>query len=72
MDKSIDIVPVLFEKNTDCCGCYACYSICPRGAISMREDKEGFEYPYTDANKCIRCRQCLDVCPIKQYNPDTI
>lgn len=63
MQKSI---PVLFENKEDCCGCTACFAICPKAAIIMLEDDEGFEYPHIDRNKCIRCHQCISVCPIKQ------
>lgn len=57
--------PVLFTRMEDCCGCTACYSICNRKAISMVEDKEGFEYPKIDTEKCVLCYQCIRVCPIK-------
>lgn len=59
-------IPVLFTRKEDCCGCTACYAICPKGAITMKEDEEGFEYPQVDDEKCIRCYQCLKVCPIKE------
>ena len=39
--------------------------ICPKEAISMVEDEEGFEYPQIDESKCVRCHQCIKVCPIK-------
>ncbi len=61
MDKK----PVLFEKKEDCCGCSACFSICPKGAILMQEDVEGFDYPIIDFDKCIGCLMCEKVCPIK-------
>lgn len=48
-----------------CCGCMACYSVCPRRAISMFEDYRGFEYPDIDLNKCIHCYKCDSVCPIE-------
>ena len=60
MDKR----PVLFEKKEDCCGCSACFSICPKEAISMQEDTEGFDYPVIDFDKCIGCLMCEKVCPI--------
>ena len=31
----------------------------------MVEDEEGFEYPQIDESKCVRCYQCIKVCPIK-------
>lgn len=58
-------VPVLFTKKEDCCGCTACYAVCPRQAIRMVEDEEGFLYPSIDATFCIRCQSCIKVCPIK-------
>ena len=55
----------LFEKKQDCCGCTACYAICPKQAISMQPDEEGFDYPHIDEKKCVRCYMCLKVCPIR-------
>lgn len=36
------------------------------GAISMIPDDEGFLYPVVDAEKCVRCYKCLEVCPYKK------
>lgn len=58
-------VPELYSRKEECCGCSACYSICPANAINMVEDEEGFEYPQIDATECIRCYQCIKVCPFK-------
>lgn len=57
--------PVLYKRKEDCCGCTACYAVCPKEAIFMVEDEEGFAYPRVDENKCICCYQCLKVCPVK-------
>ena len=59
-------IPILFERKEECCGCAACYSVCPREAITMQEDEEGFEYPIINKEKCIKCQICLKVCPIKE------
>lgn len=34
-------IPILYKRKEECCGCSACYAICPKEAISMVEDKEG-------------------------------
>lgn len=58
--------PVLFRNKAECCGCSACYSICPVGAISMQPDEEGFLYPQLDEKLCLHCYQCLKVCAFKR------
>ena len=58
-------IPLLYEKKEDCCGCGACLAICPKNAIIMKVDEEGFEYPYICSNLCIGCYRCIKVCPIK-------
>lgn len=58
-------IPILFDRKEDCCGCTACYAICPISAIQMIEDDEGFLYPIINDSVCIYCGQCLKVCPIK-------
>ncbi len=50
--------------KTKCCGCSACFNICPKESIKMEYDSEGFLYPKVDENKCIKCGLCLKVCPI--------
>ena len=49
-------------KKEDCCGCTACMSVCPKSAISMQEDEQGFIYPSIDGAKCVDCGLCLKVC----------
>lgn len=64
-NKSEKPIPILFTRKEDCCGCTACYAVCPKGAITMLPDEEGFDYPQIDAEKCVRCWSCIRVCPIK-------
>ena len=56
--------PVVFTGKEACCGCTACYASCPKSAISMRPDEEGFDYPAIDEAMCIKCGICQNVCPI--------
>ena len=65
-----NLIPELYKRREECCGCTACYAICSHSAISMIEDEEGFEYPQIDETKCVRCRICLKVCPIKAMKND--
>ena len=57
--------PQLFENKEECSGCATCYSICPVSAIYMLPDEEGFLYPWIDETKCVKCKQCVNVCPFK-------
>lgn len=59
-------IPVLYEEKSGCCGCSACYAICPKRAIYMVKDDEGFEYPHINIDLCIGCLMCLRVCPFKE------
>lgn len=60
------LYPVLYKEKSDCCGCTACYAICPQKAITMVKDEEGFEYPKIDGSKCVQCFSCVRVCPFKE------
>lgn len=52
------------KSKSDCCGCFACYGICPNKAIELIEDENGFKYPSVNMNNCVKCGLCLKVCPI--------
>lgn len=53
---------ILFDLPSKCCGCTACMSVCPKDAISMEPDSEGFYYPSIDDAKCVNCGKCKRVC----------
>ena len=55
----------IYKSKDACCGCTACYSVCPVKAISMSTDEEGFLYPQINMDKCIECKICEQVCPLK-------
>lgn len=58
-------LPELYKSKSECCGCTACAAVCPKDAIKMEEDAEGFLYPTVDASLCIRCYKCTKVCKFK-------
>ena len=49
-------------KKELCNGCGACALRCPKKAIEMVEDSEGFLYPHVNKEKCIDCGLCEKVC----------
>lgn len=58
-------IPQLYPEESACCGCTACMTVCPVGAITMGPDENGFPYPHIDEEKCVRCGKCLQVCGFK-------
>ena len=48
----------------ECCGCSVCHDACPKGAIRMVEDNEGFKHPQIDPELCIHCDLCEKACPV--------
>ena len=46
-----------------CTGCGACINVCPKNAISVKIDYEGFEIPHINQEKCIDCGLCRKKCP---------
>jgi len=60
MTKSL---PRLAEESR-CTGCAACANACPKNAIAMAEDAEGFLRPAVDESRCIGCHLCEKACPV--------
>ena len=56
---------ITIQNKAECCGCTACYNICPKEAIQMKPDFEGFLYPFVNAERCVECGLCDAVCPVQ-------
>lgn len=56
------VVELNEENRTNCTGCSACAQSCPKNAISMQRNTEGFLYPIIDTEKCVNCGKCVAVC----------
>ncbi|MCM1508041.1 MAG: Coenzyme F420 hydrogenase/dehydrogenase, beta subunit C-terminal domain [Ruminococcus flavefaciens] len=57
-------------EKVNCYGCGACSAVCPVNAVSFGLDKQGFYIPQVSMDKCIKCRKCINVCPM-DYQPET-
>lgn len=57
---------ICIRDKEKCCGCTACFSVCPVDAICMKADEEGFFYPDINLQKCIQCGKCVSVCPMQE------
>ena len=70
MDEKV----ILFSQKNDCCGCSACMTVCPKDAISMQPDEQGFLYPVIDNEKCIKCGLCVKTCAFQNgyATPDNL
>lgn len=53
----------LAEKRY-CTGCEVCNNVCPKEAIKMEKEEEGYYFPKIDFNRCIECGLCEIVCPV--------
>lgn len=53
----------VLQSRTLCCGCSACESVCPAGAIGIVLDEEGFWHVRVDEDVCVSCGRCRSVCP---------
>lgn len=58
-------LPKLVPDKHLCCGCGACAAVCPKKAISMVADDEGFLFPQVADALCVCCLMCERVCAFK-------
>lgn len=53
----------VLEKNK-CSGCSACANACPKNAIEMIKNEDGFIHPKINKHKCVNCGLCKKTCPV--------
>lgn len=57
---------ITIANKNECSGCTACMASCPRNAISMIADDNGFQYPSVNSEACIDCSICDKACPFQK------
>lgn len=55
----------MIHVKKECTGCMACVNICPVDALSIAADQYGYVIPEPDAEKCIECGLCEQICPLE-------
>lgn len=69
----VEQIPIYEKmKMSDCCGCEACSTVCPKNIIAFEEGEDGFRYPFADSGKCIHCNACVRVCPVLNKADHTV
>lgn len=52
----------LYSEEKACCGCGGCASVCPKNAILMKKNQDGFLFPEINQEECIECGLCRKTC----------
>lgn len=58
----------ILQINDYCTGCGACVSQCPKKALNLEYNTEGFYYPKINNDLCINCKLCEKVCHVLNYS----
>lgn len=57
----------MIEDIKKCTGCGACKACCPKDAITIEMNENGFWSPVVDKSKCVNCGKCRKICPDLNY-----
>lgn len=57
-----------YKITDNCCGCGACSAVCPKEAITIQKNEDGFEQYFVNQQICIKCGKCKTVCPMTNIN----
>lgn len=66
------MIDIKSEKN--CCGCMACFTVCPKKCITQKNGNLGAVFPEVNMDTCVNCGKCETVCPMLnkvKNNPTT-
>lgn len=55
-------------SNNCCYGCGVCVVTCPKKAVSMKLNEDGFYLPVVDESRCVLCGLCLQTCAFNDQN----
>ena len=58
----------LVKDKKLCCGCGGCVAACPKKAIQLMPDENGFMYPEINREACINCGMCQRVCAFQHFS----
>ena len=56
---------IIIDRRNECSACAACANICPKKAIELLADENGFVFPEINKRTCIDCSLCNSVCQIE-------
>lgn len=54
----------ILDIKDSCTACGACVSSCPKQALQLAYDDEGFYFPQLNVSKCVDCKSCEKVCHV--------